>query len=180
MANKFRVALIRDFNPSVIAHQAIPEALRLSTKNGHSVEVVSVCSHPVDFQRWIFSHCGRPASATSLSCSQSAGLKSVATTALPGYQDSAKLSVATIRLGGTISMYSPLNLISVPIHSIALYKTICATDSEINFANRHRPVFPGTEEPATQKFRLCPSIEDGRPDRFKASCHSDCSFAFGF
>ena len=38
MANKFRVALIGDFNPSVIAHQAIPEALRLSGGSGHSVE----------------------------------------------------------------------------------------------------------------------------------------------
>jgi CTP synthase (UTP-ammonia lyase) len=42
MADKFRVALIGDFNPSVIAHQAIPEALRLSAGNGHSVEGVWV------------------------------------------------------------------------------------------------------------------------------------------
>jgi CTP synthase (UTP-ammonia lyase) len=37
---RFRVALIGDYNPSVIAHQAIPEALRLSADTGHSVEGV--------------------------------------------------------------------------------------------------------------------------------------------
>jgi CTP synthase (UTP-ammonia lyase) len=42
MANKFRVALIGDFNSSVVAHQAIPEALRLSAENCHSVEGVWV------------------------------------------------------------------------------------------------------------------------------------------
>jgi CTP synthase (UTP-ammonia lyase) len=40
MATQFRVALIGDYNPSVIAHQAIPEALRLSADTGHSAEGV--------------------------------------------------------------------------------------------------------------------------------------------
>jgi CTP synthase (UTP-ammonia lyase) len=42
MPDKFRVALIGDFNPSVIAHQAIPEALRLSADTKHPVEAVWV------------------------------------------------------------------------------------------------------------------------------------------
>lgn len=42
MADKFRVALIGDYDPSVIAHQAIPEALRLSSDAGHTVEGVWV------------------------------------------------------------------------------------------------------------------------------------------
>lgn len=42
MATHFRVALIGDYDPSVIAHQAIPEALRLSADTGHSVEGVWV------------------------------------------------------------------------------------------------------------------------------------------
>jgi CTP synthase (UTP-ammonia lyase) len=42
MAKKFRVALIGDFDPSVIAHRAAPEALRLSAQNSHSVEGVWV------------------------------------------------------------------------------------------------------------------------------------------
>jgi CTP synthase (UTP-ammonia lyase) len=40
MAIHLRVALIGDYDPSVIAHQAIPEALRLSADSGHSVEGV--------------------------------------------------------------------------------------------------------------------------------------------
>jgi CTP synthase (UTP-ammonia lyase) len=42
VADKFRVALIGDFNPSVIAHQAIPEALKLSADKNHLVEGVWV------------------------------------------------------------------------------------------------------------------------------------------
>jgi CTP synthase (UTP-ammonia lyase) len=42
MAAKFRVALVGDYNPSVIAHQAIPEALRLSSGSENSVEGVWV------------------------------------------------------------------------------------------------------------------------------------------
>jgi CTP synthase (UTP-ammonia lyase) len=42
MADKFRVALVGDFNPSVIAHQAIAEALRLSADAKHSIEGVWV------------------------------------------------------------------------------------------------------------------------------------------
>jgi CTP synthase (UTP-ammonia lyase) len=42
MTAQFRVALIGDYNPSAIAHQAIPEALRLSADSGHSVEGVWV------------------------------------------------------------------------------------------------------------------------------------------
>jgi CTP synthase (UTP-ammonia lyase) len=42
MPDKFRVALIGDFNPTVIAHQAIPEALRLSAGATHCVEFVWV------------------------------------------------------------------------------------------------------------------------------------------
>ena len=34
----YRVALVGDYNPAVIAHQAIPEALRLSTSDGKSIE----------------------------------------------------------------------------------------------------------------------------------------------
>jgi CTP synthase (UTP-ammonia lyase) len=37
-----RVALIGNYNPSAIAHQAIPEALRVSADSGHSVEGVWV------------------------------------------------------------------------------------------------------------------------------------------
>lgn len=40
MATQSRVALIGDFNPSAIAHQAIPGALRLSAYTGHVVEAV--------------------------------------------------------------------------------------------------------------------------------------------
>lgn len=41
MSNKVRVALLGDFNPSVIAHQAIPEALRLAGEDlGLEVEGV--------------------------------------------------------------------------------------------------------------------------------------------
>jgi len=42
MAIHFRVALIGDYDSSVIAHQAIPRALRLSSGTGHSVEGVWV------------------------------------------------------------------------------------------------------------------------------------------
>jgi CTP synthase (UTP-ammonia lyase) len=42
----FRVALIGDYNPSVIAHQAIPEALRLAAV-ASSVEVEPVWTHTV-------------------------------------------------------------------------------------------------------------------------------------
>jgi CTP synthase (UTP-ammonia lyase) len=42
MADKFRVALVGDFDPSVIAHQAISEALRLSAERKHSIEGVWV------------------------------------------------------------------------------------------------------------------------------------------
>jgi CTP synthase (UTP-ammonia lyase) len=42
MATQLRVALIGDYNPAVIAHQAIPEALRLSADANHSVEGVWV------------------------------------------------------------------------------------------------------------------------------------------
>jgi CTP synthase (UTP-ammonia lyase) len=40
MATHLRVALIGDYNPAVIAHQAIPEALRLSADASHPVEGV--------------------------------------------------------------------------------------------------------------------------------------------
>src|SRR5665213_1527930 len=42
MATHFRVALIGDYNPSVIAHQAIPKALCLSAETGRSIEGVWV------------------------------------------------------------------------------------------------------------------------------------------
>ena len=42
MATQLRVALIGDYNPAVIAHQAIPEALRLSADANHPVEGVWV------------------------------------------------------------------------------------------------------------------------------------------
>jgi CTP synthase (UTP-ammonia lyase) len=42
MADRVRVALIGDFNPSAIPHQAIPEALRLSAHTRNSVEAVWV------------------------------------------------------------------------------------------------------------------------------------------
>src|SRR5580704_10926309 len=42
MPVNFRVALVGDYNPSVIAHQAIPEALRLSSTTAHAVEGVWV------------------------------------------------------------------------------------------------------------------------------------------
>jgi CTP synthase (UTP-ammonia lyase) len=47
MADKFRVALIGDFNPSVIAHQAIPEALKLSADKNHLVEGVWVHTNSI-------------------------------------------------------------------------------------------------------------------------------------
>jgi CTP synthase (UTP-ammonia lyase) len=55
MAKLFRVALIGDYNPSVIAHQAIPEALRLAAlANGVEVEPVwihtsAITSEPGQF-----------------------------------------------------------------------------------------------------------------------------------
>jgi len=42
MVADFRLALVGDYDPSAIAHQAIPEALRLSADDGHSVEGVWV------------------------------------------------------------------------------------------------------------------------------------------
>ncbi|MGB6200598.1 MAG: CTP synthase [Candidatus Acidiferrales bacterium] len=40
MSYRYRVALVGDYDPFVIAHQAIPEALRLSVDAAHSVEGV--------------------------------------------------------------------------------------------------------------------------------------------
>jgi hypothetical protein len=42
MAVQFRLALFVDYDPAVIAHQVIPEALRLFAGTGHSVEGVWV------------------------------------------------------------------------------------------------------------------------------------------
>ncbi len=44
---RLRVALIGDYNPTVIAHQAIPEALRLSADTSHPVEGVWVHSSAI-------------------------------------------------------------------------------------------------------------------------------------
>src|ERR1700733_4216670 len=49
---QFRVALVGDYNQSVIAHQAIPEALRLAARPEQSIEPV-----------WIHTACIRDATA---------------------------------------------------------------------------------------------------------------------
>ena len=55
-----------------------------------------------------------------------------------------------------------------------------AADSEIDIANRHRPVVPGTEQPAAQELGLRPGIKDCHPGGIKTSGHSDRAIAFGF
>jgi len=47
MAGKFHVALVGDRDPSVIAHQAIPEALRLCASSGRAVEGVWVHTNSI-------------------------------------------------------------------------------------------------------------------------------------
>ena len=47
MSVKFRVALVGDYKPSVTAHHAIPEALRLAVTDGRAVEGVWVATESI-------------------------------------------------------------------------------------------------------------------------------------